>query len=161
MDLTVFIPTRGRVGEMKQITLRDMKQFAKRHVPTIVCPPAEETRHRYYHSRVLPCEADGIGPTRQWILENSPTDGVVMLDDDMYFSYRPVPELGGAGCLDRIKDMDAMFDWISSQLDLGFIHGGISARQGNQNIERAFTDCIRVNNAHFFNRKFILAEQVR
>lgn len=161
MDITVFIPTRGRVGEMKQITLRDMKQFAKRYRPIIVCPPDEVPRHKYYHDLVVGCPFEGIGPTRQWILENSSTRGVVMLDDDMYFSYRPVPDIGGAGSLARISDMNLMFDWISDQLDAGFIHGGVSARQGNQNIERASTDCIRVNNAHFFDREIFLGESLK
>lgn len=150
MDLTVFIPTRGRTS-MEHITIQEMKKFSSR-TPVVVCPPSEAFHYKNYtKADVMVCPTDGIGPTRQFILENSPTRGVVMLDDDMYFSYRPVPTLGGAGCLERIADLEPMFQWVSDQLDAGFMHGGISARQGNQNIELQSADCIRVNNAHFFD----------
>jgi len=150
MDLTVFIPTRGR-SSMEHITINEMKKFSSRK-PIVVCPSKEAFHYKNYaNSEVMECPHDGIGPTRQFILENSPTRGVVMLDDDMYFSYRPIPTLGGAGCLERVTDIDPMFQWISDQLDSGFMHGGISARQGNQNIELQSADCIRVNNAHFFD----------
>lgn len=157
MDLTVFIPTRGRTG-IEHITLNEIKKFSNR-LPTVVCPPSE---FQHYNSRnvpVLTCDKEGIGPTRQWIIENSPTRGVVMLDDDMYFSHRPVPEQTRP--LERVTTLEPMFEWISMQLDAGYAHGGISARQGNQHIELPSADCIRVNNAHFFDRDVFMAEDIR
>lgn len=160
MDLTIFIPTIGRTS-MEHITINEMKKFSTRK-PFIVCPQKEVFHYSNYTSaNVLPCPMDGIGPTRQFIIENSPTRGVVMLDDDMYFSYRPIPDMGGAGCLERIQALEPLFNWISTQLDNGYMHGGISARQGNQNIERESADCIRVNNAHFFDRDMYLNERIR
>lgn len=158
MDLTVFIPTRGRVGLSQQITLREIKEFTDIN-PIIVCPPNEVDAHLRYHSQVWGCPHDGIGPTRQWILENSPTTGVVMLDDDMYFSFRPNPEEPRP--LARVTDLRPMFMWISHKLDLGYVHGGISARQGNNHIPKSHVHCIRVNNAHFFNRDVYMKEGLR
>jgi hypothetical protein len=146
MDLTVYVPTRGRTS-MEHITLNELKQFSNVK-PIVACPPNEEQHFRSRGYDVLVCP-DGIGPTRQHILENAPTAGVVMLDDDMYFSRRVNPDSGAP--LERCKDLNPLFAWISDQLDAGFIHGGISARQGNNHIHYPVVDCIRVNNAHFFN----------
>src|SRR4051794_40701799 len=148
MDITVYIPTRGRIS-LEHITINEMKKFSSLK-PVVVCPPSEENHYKNYtHADVMVCPLEGIGPTRQFILENSPTRGVIMLDDDMYFSKRSHPTVGGT--LERITNLDPLFTWISEQMHAGFIHGGISARQGNQNIDFAHTDCIRVDNAHFFD----------
>lgn len=156
MDITVFVPTRGRTA-FEPITLMEVTRKSS-YRPVVVCPASEE-KHYNRHFDVLVCPHDGIGPTRQFILENSPTRGVVMLDDDMYFSVRqfasePIPLL-------RANDLHPMFDWIKIQLDSGFAHGGISARQGNNHIPREHVDCIRVNNAHFFDRDVYLHEQLQ
>jgi hypothetical protein len=161
MELTVFIPTRGRTGLSTQITLREMTTLGTIK-PVLVCPFEEVLTHRRYtglDADVWGINVEGIGPTRQHVLENSQTRGVVMLDDDMYFSYRPNPSEPRP--LERVKDLMPMFQWISDQLDAGFAHGGISARQGNQNIPRPHADCIRVNNAHFFDRDVFLGEGIR
>lgn len=151
MDITVYIPTRERHGLAKQITLRELKALLPSIKPIIVCPVGEVQWHRGYGEdiEILGCPYSGIGPTRQWILENSKTRGVLMLDDDLYFSQRsPVEQVTP---LVQSTDLTPLMQWISDQLDAGFVHGGISARQGNQHIPHAWTDCIRVNNAHFFD----------
>lgn len=158
MELTVYIPTRGRAGRSKQVTLRELKQFSSVE-PILVCPEKEVVFHKYY-ATALGCPHDGIGPTRRWILENCPTPGCVMLDDDMYFSRREPPETPLPLMRVRPMDLDVMFCWIKDQLDSGFIHGGISARQGNQNIPIPWTDCNRVNNAHFFNTEAFRKEEL-
>jgi len=147
MELTVYIPTRGRVGHSKQITLRELETLSTVK-PILVCPPDEVHGHLRYWPHVLACPATNINETHQWILDNCPTSGSVALDDDMYFSHRLVPE---GPKLERAPNLDPMFDWISDQLDAGFVHGGISARQGNNHLPLPTVDCIRVNNAHFFN----------
>lgn len=148
MEYTVYIPTRGRTGESTQITLRDLKQYSSIK-PWIVCPEQELRAHRFYHDQVLVSPIEGIAEKRQWILENCPTQGAIMLDDDLYFSYRPEPATPRP--LERVRDLDPMFQWMSNQLDAGFMHGGISARQGNQNVEREFLDCTRCMNVHYFD----------
>lgn len=157
--LTVYIPTRGRTGHSQQITVREMQQYAKNYHPIIACPPEEVSAHLRYCPEVQAVPVNGIGPTRQWLLENAPTSHVVMLDDDMYFSRRRDPSV--AVPLDRCTNLDPMFEWIEEQLSAGFYHGGISARQGNNHIPRPWVDCIRVNNAHFFNRDIFLSTGLR
>lgn len=158
MELTVFIPTRGRTG-IEHITLNELEKFTSRE-QVVVCPPNEASHYAHKgNGKVMICAKEGIGPTRQWIIENSPTRGVVMLDDDMYFSHRPTPEQPRP--LKRVTTLEPMFEWIGQQLDAGYAHGGISARQGNQHIERPWADCIRVNNAHFFDRDVFMQEGIR
>lgn len=158
MDITVFIPTRGRTN-YTPITAEELKKFSD-FTPTFVCPTREQSYYARY-GNVMPFDGEGIGPARQFILENSPTDCVVMLDDDLYFSKRVDPDNGGK--LEKVqgKQLQEMFAYIKLWLDEGFVHGGISARQGNQHIAYPFTDCIRVNNAHFFNRAVVLREGIR
>lgn len=161
VDITVFIPTRGRIGLEKQVTLRELREFSSVK-PVLVCPELEVASHKALYGNfctdVVACPATNINQTHEWMIRNCPTRGFVSLDDDQYFSYRPDP--WAPRPLERIKDLDPMFEWISAQLDDGFAHGGISARQGNQNIPRPFTDCIRVNNAHFFDRDVFLHENI-
>jgi hypothetical protein len=159
MDLTVFIPTRGRIGLNKQITLREFRDKLPSVRPIIVCPAYEAPEHSKYHDYVWPCPVEGIGPTRQWIIEQSKTNGVLMLDDDLYFSMRENPFEPRP--LIQCHDLGPLMQWVSDQLDRGYVHGGISARQGNQNILFPWTDCLRVNNAHLFNRDVYLREGIR
>jgi hypothetical protein len=147
MELTVYIPTRGRVGLSIQVTLRELRAFSSVK-PWLVCPESEVAQHLRYHDQVLACPATNINQTHEWILSQA-TGGILTLDDDQYFSFRPTPSEPRP--LERIKNLDPMFQWVKDQLDAGFIHGGISARQGNQHIPRPWADCIRQNNAHFFN----------
>lgn len=177
MELSVFIPTRGRVGLSKQITLREMTSLCKRYSPVIVCPPDEVMKHAAYHPKgsvgVLGCPVEGIGPTRHWILtEAAAYRGVVMLDDDLYFARRThlMHPIFYDRALDKphednkliqCDELDSMFDWISEQLDAGFVHGGIAARQGSQFVTMPWNDCTRVNNAHFFDSKVYNAEGIK
>jgi hypothetical protein len=167
MDITVYIPTRGRIGLSTQITLREIRDLTRGQItPVLLCPPNEVDQHLRYYPRVLACPADNINKTHEWLLLNANsghpdlnTRGVVTLDDDMYFSRRVNPN--EATPLERVTDLMPMFDWISDRLDNGYAHGGISARQGNNHIPRSTVDCIRVNNAHFFDSSVFQGEEIR
>jgi hypothetical protein len=164
MDLTIFIPSCGRASVAKQVTLREILTFSRLNA-VLVVPPDELADYQQVASmidpdrfKVIACEQDGIGPTRQWIIENSPTRGVFMMDDDMYFSYRPDP---ADPYLEKCTDLVPMVDAVIEALDGGFPHGGVSARQGNNHIENGYKDLTRVNNIHFFDRDVFLEEGVR
>lgn len=167
--LKVFIPTRGRVGLNLQVTLRQLCQLSSIK-PFLVCPPDETERHCTYYDRVLPCPLSGIGPTRQWIMENAGTDYVCVLSDDLRFSYRPDP---ASPKLELCTDLDPMFDTILGWMRGGVVHGGVSARQGNNHKDcskprngviengHVYVDCDRVNDFHFFNPKACIAHEAR
>jgi hypothetical protein len=129
MSYQVYIPTRGRVGEDRQITLKQFK-LRSTHTPILVCPDDEVMAHRTYHSKVWGCPLNGIGNKRQFILENACDDVVVMIDDDMKFFYRPV--LKETTLLPIGSKLDDMLCDIVRMVYLyGYKHGGIGPRQGN------------------------------
>lgn len=165
MLVRIYIPTRGRVGLNRQVSLREFQQFSS-HRPILVCPPSEAREHKRYWPLVRACPAKGIGPTRQWILENSAADVVVMIDDDMRFSYRPDPKIVQ---LEKCTELDPLVSLITECVAKGFIHGGVGARQGNNRKDLSrrrqgfvedghlFVDCERSNNFHFASKKDVLA----
>ena len=165
MNIQVYIPTRGRIGLNNQVTLREFLNYSS-HIPVLVCPPDEASQHLKYAPRVRKCKAKGIGPTRQFILETSCADVVIMADDDMRFSYRPDPSNIK---LERCTNLEVMLELIRTTVeDCGYIHGGVGARQGNNRKDlsgprqgvledgHVFVDCERVNNMHFMDRLAVL-----
>lgn len=174
MIVQVYVPTRGRVGLSTQVTLREFLELSQ-HRPILVCPPEEVARHRQYHPRVLACGKEGIGPTRQWILETSRADVVVMADDDMYFFYRP--DIHSVK-LERPAAIDPILELIRGLVADGYVHGGVGARQGNNTKDLTTArkgivwhppagrdECImendRVNNFHFLHRETVLKAGAR
>jgi len=163
-SIQIYIPTLGRTGMNKQVTLREFLEYSS-YKPILICPPGEYAIHRTYYNRVLSCHKKGIGPTRQWILDHSSADIVFMVDDDMRFSYRPDPK---EIKLERCTELDPMVELVIKTVwEDGFIHGGIGARQGNNRKDmqtkrkgelsggHLIQDCERVNNVHFMNRKLV------
>ena len=165
MSLQVYIPTRGRVGWNKQLTLRKFLDLSS-HKPILVCPPDEVRSHRDYYVRVVGCPGINIGQTRQHILETSGSDIVVMADDDMTFAYRPNPELPK---LKVCPSLDPMLRLIRDCVDKGYVHGGIGPRQGNGLLKKqtiydtqgCYQDVGRVNNFHYFDRVRFLSTGVK
>jgi hypothetical protein len=54
-----------------------------------------------------------------------------MLDDDMDFCYRPVVSEPKLSMIDSAERMSTMIDTLRGWLEGGFVHVGLSARQGN------------------------------
>jgi len=157
MNVSIYIPTRGRVGMKKQITLQEFLGKSN-YTPRLVSPPNEVREHRRYHRKTLACPVMGIGPTRQWILENSDADVVIMVDDDMKFQYRPD---FNSTKLEQAMQLDSMIVRCLEAVRKGFIHGGVSARQGNNHIKEHHRDCQRNCNFHFLHRKSVLEAGAR
>lgn len=166
MSIRVYIPTRGRVGLNRQVTLREFVRCSQ-HEPILVCPPGEARAHKRYWPMVMSCPADGIGPTRQWVLENSSADVVVMASDDLRFFYRPDP---GKIKLEKCQDLDPLVDLMGRCVKDGYVHGGVGARNQNHNKDldgqrvrglldrgHCFVDCERVNDLHYVDREAVLS----
>jgi len=170
MSTRIYIPTRGRIGVNRQVTLREFLEYSS-HEPILVCPADEVALHKKYWLKVMGCPLNGIGPTRQWIMENSSADIVIVASDDMRFSYRPDPAVTK---LEKCENLDPMIECIEKCVSEGYIHGGVGARQGNNRKDNSgprakgwikwghlFVDCERVNDFHFFDREKVLATGVR
>lgn len=164
----IYIPTLGRIGMNKQVTLRKFLDCSS-HKPWIVCPRSEESSHRAYYPKVKSCIAKGIGPTRQWILQASGADIVIMADDDMRFQNRVSTK---STELEQCMELDPLIELIKKYVGQGFIHGGIGPRQGNNRKivdgrrvvldgKHLYTDCERVNNFHWLYRSKIMPLGVR
>lgn len=90
---------------------------------------------------VLPEHIQTLSPTRQWILEYGRDEGIprlAMMDDDLRFSHRKDGEgtklyHSGSG---HVSAMFANLEWEIRADGGGFLHAGISAREGNNRVEK-------------------------
>lgn len=87
--MKIYIPSRGRVGLQKTVE-RLGRDINRRFDTVVVCPPNEVTKLKNevmaHEADVMPCKAEGISATRQWILDHARKnkEGVaLMLDDDL------------------------------------------------------------------------------
>jgi hypothetical protein len=133
------VPSSGR--ECRQITLRHLRKF-KLLSRTAVCVPAAQAR-RYVVELgedlvvAVPDDVIGIAATRVWILTKYAREEgakrVLMIDDDMDFCYRPDVKQQKLEIVETQDRMLNMLGWLDRWMDDGFIHVGVSARQGNNN----------------------------
>ena len=161
MDYTVYIPTKGRQG-LPLLTMGYLMEFSDVH-PIIVCPSeeADNLRCQYNTYSVQAVNMKYLGEVWQRILENCPTNGVIIIDDDLKFDVR---QKGWSNDLEPIKDLNPMFEWMSDQLDAGYAHGAISSRKINclrNSIESDLHDCANAKDCLFFNRDVLLQEGAR
>lgn len=181
LPLAVYIPTRGRVGLNRQITLREFLTKSAT-VPTLVCPEDEVAAHREYHPQVVGHGCDGISATRQWILDMLPGAVQVVVDDDKRFYRRPDP-LSPTLATAVPGDLDNMLRVITECVRLGYAHGGVAMRQRNGFKDLAakidkrgkefvrcygyvrdghvFEDCERAIGCHFYARNRVRAAGLR
>ena len=121
--MEIYILSRGRAT--KQTTFISLPEGLK-NTTKIVVPKSEVEDYRGLP--VIGIDANGIGPTRQWCLENSPSGMVLMLDDDLTFATRRED--------DRTKfrpstdnEIHDLFCDIAERLQ-EYVHVGVSAREG-------------------------------
>lgn len=121
--MRIFIPTAGRGPEAQHSYL---KLWNWGYRVTLVCPTSEYDEFAMHDLDVVGCPAEGIGPTRQWILEHSDDNKVVMVDDDLKswavrnpseISYRPATG----------TDIASGLRWLDDMLT-GYAHAGIGPR---------------------------------
>lgn len=177
MDL-IAIPSAGRA--QRQVTLRALHDTKMLDVYAVcVCVPEREAKAyaRLRHSGktldapvvLVPDTYSGIARTREWILLNLAKEVdaryVLMLDDDMDFCYRPdvsKPKLEMVNSPMHMRRMiRTMSGWLQND---GFVHVGLSARQGNNNEFygangayglHPYRDVTRQINVHAYDTKVI------
>lgn len=142
MSVGIYVPTLGRVGRTPTMEMESSVPMR------LVCPPEERGLHDFPH---IVCDKVGIGPVRQHILDNAKEDTIIMIDDDMMFFKRSDLWCEDFADLKKIWSLDPIVEWIESRDEL---HGGVSARQGNQNVKVPHK-IGRVNNFHFFKREIL------
>jgi TET-Associated Glycosyltransferase len=137
--MLIVIPSKGRATLAKQVTLRNWFAMKMPTLPLLCVPAKEKARYEnnIAHIQVVspPADVNGISETRRWILTalapSLKEKYVLMVDDDMDFCWRPdIKQVA----LETIKDsirLQHMLTLLESWLDDGYVHVGLSARQGN------------------------------
>lgn len=105
--------------------------------------------HHPQNILILPKGIDRISPTRQFLLDNCKADKLVMLDDDLTFSYRKdknavrlFPQT-----FETIKEM---FNGIETWLD-SYAHLAVSTREGNNRVADQYKEIGRALRFHAMN----------
>lgn len=144
--MEIYIPTRGRVFQETFASLPD--DLNDRIIFVI---PFDDGKFLNLDNagteRILrtPAKISGIGPTRQWIIDQAQDKKIVMLDDDLVFASRREDEPTKF----RVAlpaELHTLINSIDCHLD-SFAHVGVSTREGgNRDIsEHAFnTRLLRV-----------------
>lgn len=129
-DTIICVPTLGRVE--RQVTLRNLCESSKwSEVAYAVAPPEEAKALWDLGWNVMPCPAKGIANVRQWIIENTPTRYVLMVDDDLGFGRRRYDDPGKFTMI-LPGDTELIFDRLRAMLDQTPIVGMDSRNGGNR-----------------------------
>lgn len=159
--MDIVIPSCGRADPAKQVTLRYLNEAG--FDPYLVVPSKEVKQYEQmrdafdgFRFSVLGCPESGIGKTRAWILRQWHRNGenVMMLDDDMYFYRRPhmdSPKLKRA----KPKHVQWMVERVEELLE-DYPMVGVSARQGNNHVDKEFVTCARAMNVYAFDVSTVL-----
>lgn len=153
--MRLYIHTYGRAN--KQITLERFKPIEE--LVWLVVQEREEHLYDYPRTLVLPDSIRTLSPTRQWILENAKAEKIVMLDDDLAF-YRRKSKADWHLRYCNEDDLWDLVDWFDSALDK-YSHVGVSAREGNNRIERLEVENTRMMRCLGYNRKKVLKTGAR
>lgn len=151
--LLIYIPTLGREG--RQITLNFIPEEWRDRV-FLVCPKSEI--HDWTNRVDVPEECIGsVAKTRQFIIENSESKFVGMLDDDLTFYERDSSILTKTTKLEHIGDyLSLMEEWL--------ISGDIYCTQSNMfmcqnNPEEYYFG--KPSHSHFVNRDYLKSKNIR
>ena len=121
--MEIWIPTKGRIF---QETFTSLPIHLQQQVHFAVPYDDRNIVGVYVHK--TPPWVNGIGPTRQWIIDNAQSDKVVMLDDDLVFATRREDEPSKFRPAHE-AEISTLFSSISDYLDK-FAHVGVSTREG-------------------------------
>lgn len=149
--MNIYIPSMGRVDN--QITLNYIpKKYLER---TYLVVPGKEfdayySKYGNIVKEVLACNRKGIAKTRQWILEHSTDNYVLMLDDDLKFYYRVDMSKPNLVYIHTSTDVSRLFRRIEKLLSK-YPVVGISSRQGNFMKKVKEYECGKIMNAYAFN----------
>jgi len=122
----------------------------------IVIPAGEE--HHYAKFPHISVPVKGIGPTRQWVIDNC-SDKVVMLDNDLTFAVRrgdnPAKFVPATD-----KDVEDMFNTIWGLLDK-YAHVGVAGREGGNRVISRFIHTTRMIRILAYDARVLRKAKVR
>ena len=142
--MRIFIPTRGR--RHQQITRRFFPQAE------MVVPACEAD---LWEERIVVPDCFNFSQIRQYIAKLPGDPNHVVIDDDLYFYQRV------NGHLETMTDVSEMIKWLQDQFDEGYVHGGVSAREGNNWTEEDSKENGRCMRFHFYHAPTIIGEGLK
>lgn len=152
----IYIPTRGRIE--KQSTWDNFPEELRQYT-TLVCPKEEVEEHiaRGRKAIARPDYVKGISASRQFIMEQCPSNLFIMVDDDMRFFVRKDPSawnLRQATAEDTIALFKRMWKMLEGD---EYAAVGLSTRQ-NINVKYPATvlENTKINGVMGFDRDAIL-----
>jgi hypothetical protein len=139
--MAIYITTAGRWD--KQTTYRALQHAGPLYPFWLVVQAAEADKYRkagYDNLVVLPPEIKRLSPTREWLAHNTPHPKLLLLDDDLRFYRR----YDAGTKLRKIEpeEIRSMLYMLEEKLT-DYAHVAISAREGNNHVERDFVVCGR------------------
>ncbi len=153
-DMTIMIPTRGRVSE--QVTLNILPPSLKRNVVLLVDYEEFDDYSFEYDGicqvECVPKGISGIAAVRQYGIEICKTSFLFLLDDDMMFYKRQPNSISLKYSTD--EEVEEMFGILIDTMGFDeFTMVGLSARQGNNHNTDDYADVTRQMNFHGVNIK--------
>lgn len=128
MSASYYLTTHGRINA--QVTWRNLPAAVRERI-TVVCSPAEAPLHRAEGRRVLVCPVQGqLTRVRQWLLEQTPTALMFLMDDDLQFYHRRNQETTAMRNATAEETVEG-FDRMERMLRQGYIMVGLGDRPGN------------------------------
>lgn len=152
----IYIFTHGRVG--KQRTLDNLHPDL-REKTTLIIRKDEEGLHPHNREFCLPTDMR-LSEARQYVLNNTHYKYITMLDDDLDWSRRQDGSLPNAKHWQHEFSLD-LFEEQERFLREGFIHCGVSAREGNNRIKEDYKDVDRMMRVLSYNTEVVNKEGCR
>ena len=125
--MRIYIPTKGRGPDLQLTYDRILPAIIDTPFTMFLVCPEEECGTLDHKYPTIGCPATRIGATRQWIVDNSTDDKVLMLDDDLLrWAVRRDPAVGKyspANYADITETLYRVEELLSS-----YAHVGVGAR---------------------------------
>lgn len=138
--MQIYIPTRGRA--LKQRTFNDLPRKWKDNT-VLVVPSHEADQYVNYPHVAFPYkDSTTVGDVRQWIINTTSSEHIVMLDDDIAFAARREDDPTKFRNMTE-QDYDEMFGQLDDVLHY-YAHAGVLAREGGNRITDEFVYATRM-----------------
>jgi len=146
----VYIPTIGRVD--RQVTLAALPERWKERT-WLIQQNSESHTHQYFS-----CPVTRIAQVRQWVVEETEGEKLLMLDDDLQFFTRTIedPRLRRATPEEVGIALDMLDSWLDERAMVGF--GPVFM---NQQYRVPYIECARVAHSFGFQRSVLRSEGIR
>lgn len=157
--MLIFVHSSGRAN-ISLPTLDHLMAGPLRDSVRLVVQAREEAQYRFHVNSiigdnviVLPPKITRLSPTRQWLLENSPDDKFILMDDDLAFACRrhddPTRFLNSEPeeTAKALLKMEVLLD--------KYAHVGMLGREGGNRVTASIVYCTRMMRVLGYKRSIV------